>query len=156
MNKNEIQIESDQIIPRHTEWSHKPSWESSAVKVGSLSLASIEARPRRRGTSRPLPERFIFQEGHWTRPDGNLVPEEYSPPDSLPAFQALCWTEEDQNLAGVDYRPHLPDPVHGLLLVDSGSQISAFPPEPGDSEIKGDCLKAVNGSFTHPRVMEEP
>ena len=145
INKNEVEIESEQVIPERPEWSHKPSWENSVVRVGSLSVASIEARPRRRGTSRPLPEHFAWHDNSWVRQEGNLIPDESSP-ESLPAFQALCWTEEDQNLTGVDYRPHLQDPSHGSLLVDSGSQISAFPPEPGDVEVKGACLKAVNGS----------
>ena len=108
-------------------------------------MASIEARPRRRGTSRPVPEIFNYnsQSKNWDRVTETSQTEP-EPPDSLPAFQALCWTEADQN---VDYRPHLFDPnLNQYLLVDSGSQVSAFPPEPGDEEVNNSCLKAVNGS----------
>ena len=67
-----------------------------------------------------------------------------SPPDSLPAFQAVEW---EIGAMGVDIRPHVFEPVMGKwLLCDSGSQVSAFPPEPGDVEVKGTSLKAVNGS----------
>ena len=47
----------------------------------------------------------------------------------------------------VDIRPHLFDPILGVsLLCDSGSQVSAFPPEPGDQPIPNVFLKAANGS----------
>ena len=52
--------------------------------------------------------------------------------------------EADKN---VDIRPHLFDPVLGqTLLCDSGSQVSAFPPEPGDQPLPHVFLKAANGS----------
>ena len=73
--------------------------------------------------------------------EGHL--QDADPPESLPAYQAIAWTE---NHRGVDMRPHLQDPVLGQLLVDSGSQVTAFPPEPGDKEVEGQLLKAVNGS----------
>ena len=48
---------------------------------------------------------------------------------------------------GVDFRPHIYDPVlKEYLLCDSGSQITAIPPEPGDRVVPGLVLKAVNGS----------
>ena len=46
-----------------------------------------------------------------------------------------------------DLRPHYNDPVlKQSRLVDSGSQVTAFPPEPGDIEDKSVQLRAVNGS----------
>ena len=108
-------------------------------------MASIEARPRRRGTSRPMPEIFKYNNDSksWDRIEENCQVS-FEPPESLPAFQALCWTEADQ---GVDYRPHLFDQgLNQHLLVDSGSMVSAFPPDPGDVEVNNSCLKAVNGS----------
>ena len=46
----------------------------------------------------------------------------------------------------VDIRPHLFDPSLGqTLLCDSGSQVSAFPPEPGDQPLPNVYLKAANG-----------
>ena len=67
-----------------------------------------------------------------------------SPPESLPAFQAVEW---EVGALGVDIRPHVYDPVlQQWLLCDSGSQISAFPPDPGDKEDNTMFLKAVNGT----------
>ena len=52
--------------------------------------------------------------------------------------------EDDRH---VDIRPHLFDPVLGQsLLCDSGSQVSAFPPEPGEQPLPNVFLKAANGS----------
>ena len=46
-----------------------------------------------------------------------------------------------------DLRPHYYDPVlKTTLLVDSGSQVTAFPPDPGDIEDNSVKLKAVNGT----------
>ena len=51
---------------------------------------------------------------------------------------------EDTN---VDIRPHIWDPVlRQFILCDSGSQVSAFPPDPGDQPVPGQFLKAANGS----------
>ena len=49
--------------------------------------------------------------------------------------------------ADVDIRPHIFDPILDKhLLCDSGSQVSAFPPEPGDQPLPNLFLKAANGS----------
>ena len=46
-----------------------------------------------------------------------------------------------------DLRPHYWDPVLKQdLLVDSGSQVTAWPPDPGDKVDPSIRLKAVNGS----------
>ena len=48
---------------------------------------------------------------------------------------------------GHDLRPHYWDPLLKLdLLVDSGSQVTAVPPDPGDLEDKNVVLRAVNGT----------
>ena len=52
-----------------------------------------------------------------------------------------------QDDANFDFRPHLQDPIHGDMLVDSGSMCTAFPPDPGDQEVAGASLKAVNNTF---------
>ena len=49
-------------------------------------------------------------------------------------------------LAGHDQRPYLVDPVLGHLLVDSGSAVTVWPPEPGDKVDNSKQLRAVNGS----------
>ena len=47
----------------------------------------------------------------------------------------------------VDIRPHIYDPVlEQFILCDSGSQVSAFPPDPGDKPDPKRFLKAANGS----------
>ena len=65
-------------------------------------------------------------------------------PSELPAFQAVCWAMGSH---GVDMRPHLYDKKLGqFLLLDSGAQISACPPEPGDKVDPSMTLRAANGS----------
>ena len=55
--------------------------------------------------------------------------------------------EEQSSQEAVDQRPHIFDPIlQKFLLVDSGSQITAWSPDPGDKPIKGRHLRAVNGS----------
>ena len=54
---------------------------------------------------------------------------------------------EIQDSSTVDIRPHFFDPVmKEYILCDSGSQISAFPPDPGDSQLPNIFLKAANGT----------
>ena len=73
-----------------------------------------------------------------------VPPDKNSPPESLPAFQAVMW---EPNHLGVDMRPHIYDKVTKKWnLVDSGSMVTAFPPEPGDQPVEDMFLKAVNGS----------
>ena len=46
-----------------------------------------------------------------------------------------------------DLRPHYFDPIMKIdLMINSGSQVTAFPPEPGDVEDSNVILKAVNGT----------
>ena len=66
------------------------------------------------------------------------------PPEEVSAAEAF---DSDPELVGVDFRPHLLDPKTGqYILCDSGSQVSAWPPEPGDKPVQNITLKAVNGS----------
>ena len=139
MCNNEIETESESFIDA-AEWCPKPNWSVESIKVSSV---GFEARPRRRGTSRPLPEKYEYNktENSWEVSDREFIRDI---PETLPAYKAVCWAGSE---AGVDFRPHLFDPVMKThLLVDSGSQISAFPSQPGDAEVKGQYLKAVNGS----------
>ena len=56
--------------------------------------------------------------------DGAVIP----PPSELPAFQAVLWEVGSQ---GIDMRPHISDKMSDqYLLLDSGAQISACPPDP--------------------------
>ena len=59
-------------------------------------------------------------------------------------MDAAVWSRGQQ---GVDMRPHLFNAhLGGHLLLDSGSSVSAWPPEPGDKIDPKTQLKAVNGS----------
>ena len=59
----------------------------------------------------------------------------------------VCQVEQSPPAPEVDIRPHIFDPVlQKHLLVDSGSQVSAFPPDPGDKPDPRLSLKAANGS----------
>ena len=63
-------------------------------------------------------------------------------PKQLSAAEALNYTSEE-----VDFRPHLYDKAKDdWYLVDSGSQVTAWPPDPGDKEDPRLRLKAVNNS----------
>ena len=56
---------------------------------------------------------------------------------------------EAQKMQGEDWdmRPHIHDKLSGNhILLDSGAQVSAYPPDPGDSVDSSVTLKAVNGA----------
>ena len=79
--------------------------------------------------------------------DTGSAQSKHDPPEELPAFQALCWS---MNTQGVDMRPHIYDKaLDQYLLLDSGAQISACPPDPGDKVDPAMTLKAANGSVMH-------
>ena len=63
-------------------------------------------------------------------------------PNSLCAAEAEVWDSNE-----VDFRPHLYDAgLDQFMLVDSGSQCSAWPPDPGDQVDPSVQLKAVNNT----------
>ena len=69
-----------------------------------------------------------------------VIPEDVKA--DLSAFEAL-WSME----RGVDTRPHIYDKkLKQFLLLDSGAQISACPPDPGDQPDPTMTLRAANGS----------
>ena len=60
-----------------------------------------------------------------------------------PEVGAVGQSDDDS----VDFRPHFFDPVlKEYVLCDSGSMVSAWPPDPGDQKTPGHYLKAANGS----------
>ena len=66
------------------------------------------------------------------------------PFEELSAARALS---HEGGKLGVDFRPHLFDKnVNSHILCDSGSQICAWPPDPGDKPVQGTHLRAVNGT----------
>ena len=137
------------------EWSHE-SQENKTVQevwVNSLSLelervAAVDPRPV--GQARAIdPGKQVFGRSGWSPVEGGFAAESISGvrseiPTSLPAMAAMDWCEAH---LGVDFRPHLYDPeMKKHLLVDSGSQVCALPPDPGDKAAGGVFLKAANGS----------
>ena len=73
--------------------------------------------------------------------DISLHPDLFKP-EIVPEVSSMDQGQDDK----FDIRPHILDPVMGHLLCDSGSMVSAFPPEPGDKPLAGHYLKAANGS----------
>ena len=114
------------------------SWaESVAAALGSV--ASYDPSIRDKGQVSLKEEIKFF---------GNKFQESQEsssePPSELSAAEAEAWPSGYQ---GVDFRPFLFDKATGQYsLVDSGSQVSAQPPDPGDKPIPDIMLKAVNGS----------
>ena len=65
--------------------------------------------------------------------------ESSAEPEFCPAFEAF---EKDEK----DKRPYLYESVMDqFLLIDSGAQVSAVPPDPGDQVDPTMSLRAVNG-----------
>ena len=68
----------------------------------------------------------------WIKVDKPGCPGIATPPnlENLPHIDALRHRPGE---AGMDIRPHVYDAVlKEYILIDSGGQVSAFPPEPGD------------------------
>ena len=68
---------------------------------------------------------------------------EIPPPGLFSAAEAVNMSEAEN----YDMRPHIFDGVSKKhLLLDSGSQVTAYPPDPGDKVDPSMSLKAVNGT----------
>ena len=68
-------------------------------------------------------------------------------PEFLSAAEAVRLQASDEDL---DIRPYLFDGLSKRhVLLDSGSQVCAWPPDPGDRVDPAMKLKAVNGSKLH-------
>ena len=102
-------------------------WSQNSDQTAQVESISIDTEPS--------------QNYDWWKEKGSPfdVPR---PPETVPAVQALGHAP---GVAGVDYRPHLEYNGQSFLL-DSGSQASCCPIEPGDQPIPGMLLKAANGT----------
>ena len=119
-------------------WSHShgihTSWESSVASI-CAEIASFDPRPQGRVESKNQNKKYFDRNSQsWKQIalpfDDSEIAFTDTPPDSLPGFQAMGW---DPGKLGVDLRPHLWDPnADRFMLVDSGSQCCAWPPDPGD------------------------
>ena len=138
-SENEVEIESEDLFTAG--WC--PDYDTKVMSALET-VASYDPRPI--GQSRVEEKKWYNSK---TKEWVNMESYQFSafkeePPDELPAFMAVKW---EAGTLGVDLRPHLLDPASKLhLLVDSGSQVSAWPPDPGDVPVQGMNLKAVNGS----------
>ena len=144
---NEIEENESELISNTTGWSQTRVAAISPVIMEMASMSELKkSRFLSQGSSRPIPAKYVLDNntGRWSE-HKNLTSSwlEEPGPSELPAFQAIAAAQESDL---VDFRPHLTDPHLGELLIDSGSMVSAFPPEPGDLEDNSLSLKAVNGS----------
>ena len=160
IDSNEIETNESEIqsewCPNSEDKSYLQKAWVSALTLELDSVASVDPRPP---GSHCRPEtKMIYNyktyveecclvpgcKHKWSINATKAEPDVQLPPDSLPAYQAVHWRN---NHLGVDLRPHVFDPLSKQsLLVDSGSQCTAFPPDPGDSPVPGSFLRAVNGS----------
>ena len=154
IGNNEIEMESESLFTE-AEWSHEGQENKTVqdVWVNALSvelekIAAVDPRPVGQAR-RSSPVKQVFGQSGWKSVDAGFGAETLSGvrsevPETLPALSAMDW--EDSHL-GVDFRPHLYDKtMKRNLLVDSGSQVCALPPDPGDKAAGGVFLKAANGS----------
>ena len=89
---------------------------------------------------------YEVERNEWVKADKPKGPGIAESPnlDNLPHIDAL---QHRPGEAGMDLRPHVYDAVlKQFILIDSGGQVSAFPPEPGDVPDPKLRLKAANGT----------
>ena len=120
-------------------------WVSS-IKRHLESVASYDPRPV--GTNRQSHRKLVFNklgDKSWSQVEEfQLNAFINEPPTEIIGAQGAAWSGGVQ---GVDMRPHYRDPdLQQEFLVDSGSQVTAVAPEPGDKESESVFLRAVNGS----------
>ena len=129
---NEIDV-SQNLLPE-SEWCPTRKIVSPLEGMGSVTGFVPEALAQLPSRQSSIPEKFMK---FYSKPLKGS-------PDVIPA---ICAIYSNPAEAGVDYRPHLYDAASkSHLLLDSGSAVTAFPPEPGDVEQPGMTLKATNGS----------
>ena len=145
LTSNEVELETCDSFQNGR--SHiQESWVN-AITAELSSIAAFDPRPRHpQAVLQSLPEKKFFNHDRkWAKIEEFREPEFPVLSDSIMSCHASA-AEWDPGQAGVDLRPHVFDAAASqFVLLDSGSQVSAYPPEPGDQE-SGTFLKAVNGS----------
>ena len=115
-------------------------WES-AVSAALAPVSEFDPSIRDQNLKFWGPEKEFYNE---IKSNPHVFSKLQNPPTELSAAQALKYPKGH---LGVDIRPHLHDSLSNQdLLCDSGSQITAWPPDPGDKPLPTTFLKAVNGS----------
>ena len=140
VSENEV-IEDAEDSFTQSGWSQN---YNTMVMSALESVAYYDPRPIGIQRSEPRKQFYNTKSKRWEHLESDHLAavQVAPPPEELPAFMAVKW---DPGAHGIDLRPHLED-QSGLLLVDSGSQVSAWPSDPGDVPVEGMKLKAVNGS----------
>ena len=141
---NQINLSEELNVAEWSQSTFNQVWSEAVAKEIS-SIAAFDPRPL--GEPQVLQERKLFnkKENKWE----DIIQPQISPtvlpaPSELPAMWAVRHPEGAQ---GVDFRPHLwDDEAKSFCLVDSGSQVTAWPADPGDQVVPSMRLKAVNGS----------
>ena len=135
-------ISSNEGIQSPTLSSFQKSWQA-AVAEALEPVASFDPTIRDAPARFFRPERNFYNGSKWIKQEEiNDVLE--LPPEELSAARAMS---HPRGHLGVDLRPHLFDGVLKQdLLCDTGSQVTAYPPDPGDKPVEGLNLRAVNGA----------
>ena len=141
MDPEQNEVESESFSK--SEWSHDQSVWQEKVSAALESVASYD--PREYGKERSVQEKSVYchRRKSWVKiKEMGHIPAGTAPPDKVHVSEALLWAAGRQ---GVDLRPHLL--YKGQLhLCDTGSQVTAWPPEPGDKVDPSIRLKAINGT----------
>ena len=149
LQSNELEVADllDDVRWCPTKTDIQKKWEAAVSSI-SLEIASFDPRPR----VVELPEKpkqkqvYYSSDKTWRNIQSPFESDDLilPPPEELSAFEARSWERGRQ---GVDMRPHLFEQNRQeMILVDSGSQVSTFPPEPGDTVDPNMSLRAVNGT----------
>ena len=142
--EEDLTLKQSQRVPEVVRSQLQASWQQ-AVASALAPVASFDPSIRDRTRKGWVEERNFYnsQTQEWESVQ-EIHPEINLPPEELSAAEASSWPKGKM---GVDIRPHLWDNKSKLnWLCDSGSQITALPPEPGDQPAPNMFLKAVNGT----------
>ena len=139
LSSNELDTESQEsFIGR----SHIQQTWVNALRLELDEVASYDPRSHVSVASNPA-KSYFNHDRKWIKMLSQNEPRTEHVPEGILSCDAADW---EPGRAGVDLRPHVfDDASRQHILLDSGSQVSAYPPEPGDQE-SGTFLKAVNGS----------
>ena len=146
MNNDEIVLDSSDSFqpeqcPNPSEF--QDLW-CNAISNELAEVEEFDPRPPGNWCPSESKRKKVFTQSKWSDYGEYYVePPVQVPPEYLSAAEAFHW----RGKMGVDMRPHVYDPdLKQFLLVDSGSMVTAFPPEPGDNVSEDSFLRAVNGS----------
>ena len=120
---------------------------SSAIEAELGQIAAFDPRPMSEVRANPSPVKEFYSHitKKWAKIESSVFP---SFCEVIPEISSTHQAKDHvPGQSGVDIRPHLYDAKSKThILVDSGSQISAWPPDPSDTPVPNVHLKAVNGS----------